>query len=160
LQERPAIVDGTVVAVRDRWGVAGKHAKWDGCGTVAGTITARLVMKLAVSLVDRPFHSLSSKRGRERSSPGHAGCSMDGSINTLFNNLATDIRNVSVAVGVAHERRTIANGRYDLVVGWDDEPTYAELKNAASIRIMQAGTTTPVVGADKTLKLAIRQGAS
>jgi hypothetical protein len=25
---------------------------------------------------------------------------MDGSINTLFNNLATDIRNVSVAVGV------------------------------------------------------------
>ena len=26
--------------------------------------------------------------------------SMDGNINTLFNNLATDIRNVSVAVGV------------------------------------------------------------
>jgi hypothetical protein len=25
---------------------------------------------------------------------------MDGNINTLFNNLATDIRNVSVAVGV------------------------------------------------------------
>ena len=61
---------------------------------------------------------------------------------------------------LAHERRAIANGKYDVVVGWDDEPTYADLKNAASIRIMQAGTTTPVVGADKTLKLAIRQGAS
>jgi len=61
---------------------------------------------------------------------------------------------------LAHERRTIANGKYDVVVGWDVEPTYADLKNAASIRIMQAGTTAPVTGADKTLKLAIRQGAS
>src|SRR5439155_24142566 len=54
----------------------------------------------------------------------------------------------------------IGNGKYDVVVGWDVEPTYADLKNAASIRIMQAGTSTPVTGADKTLKLAIRQGAS
>jgi methionine-rich copper-binding protein CopC len=61
---------------------------------------------------------------------------------------------------LAHERRTIANGKYDVVVGWDAEPTYADMKNAASIRIMQAGTTTPVTGAEKTLKLAIRQGAS
>jgi hypothetical protein len=61
---------------------------------------------------------------------------------------------------LAHERRTIANGKYDVVVGWDVEPTYADLKNAASIRIMQAGSTVPVTGADKTLKLAIRQGAN
>jgi hypothetical protein len=61
---------------------------------------------------------------------------------------------------LAHERRTIGNGKYDVVVGWDVEPTYADIKNAASIRIMQAGSTTPVTGADKTLKLAIRQGAS
>src|SRR5437899_9197792 len=46
-----------------------------------------------------PFHSL-SKRGREPSSPVHVGCSMNGNINTLFNNLATTIRNVSVAVGI------------------------------------------------------------
>jgi hypothetical protein len=76
------------------------HGNWHGGGTLAETITRRPVKRLAVSLVDRPFHSLSSKRGRERSSPGHVGCSMDGSINTLFNNVATDIRNVSVAVGV------------------------------------------------------------
>ena len=30
----------------------------------------------------------------------HFAMSMDGNINTLFNNLATDIRNVAVAVGV------------------------------------------------------------
>jgi hypothetical protein len=61
---------------------------------------------------------------------------------------------------LAHERRAIDNGKYEVVVGWDVEPTYADLKNAAGIRIMQAGTTTPVTGADKTLKLAVRQGAS
>jgi hypothetical protein len=60
----------------------------------------------------------------------------------------------------AHERRTIANGKYDVVVGWLDEPPYADMKNAASIRLMQAGTSTPVTGAEKTLKLTIRQGAS
>jgi hypothetical protein len=61
---------------------------------------------------------------------------------------------------LAHERRTIANGKYDVVVGWNVEPPYAGQMNQASIRIMNAGTTTPVTGADKSLKLAIRQGAS
>jgi hypothetical protein len=61
---------------------------------------------------------------------------------------------------LAHERRTIANGKYDVVVGWDVEPAYADMKNGASIRIMEAGTTNPVTGAEKSLKLAIRQGAS
>jgi hypothetical protein len=61
---------------------------------------------------------------------------------------------------LAHERRTIASGKYDVVVGWDVEPAYVGQMNQASIRIMNAGTTTPVTGADKTLKLAIRQGAS
>jgi hypothetical protein len=61
---------------------------------------------------------------------------------------------------LAHEHRTVANGKYDVTVGWDVEPTYVGMKNAASIRIMEAGTNTPVTGADKTLKLSIRQGAS
>ena len=61
---------------------------------------------------------------------------------------------------LAHEQRTIANGKYDVAVGWDVEPAYVDLKNGAGIRIMNAGTTTPVDGADKTLKLPIRQGAS
>jgi hypothetical protein len=67
---------------------------------------------------------------------------------------------VAPTSALAHERRTIANGKYDVVVGWDIEPVYVGIKNAAGIRIMNAGTTTPVKGADKTLKLAIRQGAS
>ena len=61
---------------------------------------------------------------------------------------------------LAHERRTVANGKYDVVVGWDAEPAYVDMKNGASIRIVDAGTTNPVVGADKTLKIQIRQGAS
>src|SRR5437660_4277257 len=60
----------------------------------------------------------------------------------------------------AHERRSVANGKYDVVVGWDVEPAYVDSKNSAGIRIMDAGTTNAVVGADKTLKLQIRQGAS
>jgi hypothetical protein len=64
------------------------------------------------------------------------------------------------ASALAHERRTIGNGKYDVVVGWDVEPAYADMKNGAGIRIMQAGTTTPVTGADKTLKVNIRQGAT
>src|SRR5207248_8865265 len=61
---------------------------------------------------------------------------------------------------LAHERRTIANGKYDVVVGWDVEPAYVDMKNGAGIRIMDAGTTNPVSGAETTLKLQIRQGAS
>src|SRR5437879_3598832 len=61
---------------------------------------------------------------------------------------------------LAHERRTIASGKYDVVVGWDVEPAYVDLKNGAGIRIMDAGTTNPVTGAASTLKLQIRQGAS
>jgi hypothetical protein len=63
---------------------------------------------------------------------------------------------------LAHERRTIGNGKYDVTVGWDAEPAYVGLKNGASIRIAQAGSNpaVPVEGADKTLKVQIRQGAT
>jgi hypothetical protein len=64
------------------------------------------------------------------------------------------------ATALAHERRTVANGKYDVVVGWDIEPAYVGIKNSAGIRIMDAGTTDPVTGAEKGLKLSIRQGAS
>jgi hypothetical protein len=66
------------------------------------------------------------------------------------------------ASALAHERRTIANGKYDVVVGWDVEPSYAGEKNGASIRISQAGSNpaVPVQGADMTLKVSIKQGAS
>lgn len=63
---------------------------------------------------------------------------------------------------LAHERRTIGNGKYDVVVGWDVEPAYQGIKNAAGIRISQAGSNpaVPVMGAEKTLKVQIRQGAT
>src|SRR5918911_2771895 len=62
----------------------------------------------------------------------------------------------------AHEHRTIANGKYDVTVGWDVEPAYQGQKNGASIRIAEAGSNPaiPVEGADKTLKVRIRQGAT
>ncbi|HLZ31589.1 MAG TPA: hypothetical protein VKV73_30075 [Chloroflexota bacterium] len=61
----------------------------------------------------------------------------------------------------AHERRTIGAGQYDVVVGWDTEPAYVNEKNAASIRISKSGTNPaePITGAEKTLKVEIRQGA-
>lgn len=61
---------------------------------------------------------------------------------------------------LAHERRTLGNGKYNAVVGWDVEPAYVGLKNAASIRITDAASNAPVTGADKSLKVQIRQGAS
>jgi hypothetical protein len=63
---------------------------------------------------------------------------------------------------LAHERRTIGNGKYDVVVGWDVEPAYQGLKNAASIRISQAGSNpaVPIQGVERTLRVQIRQGAS
>ena len=61
---------------------------------------------------------------------------------------------------LAHEHRTVGGGKYDVVVGWDIEPAYVGMKNAASIRIMDAGTSNAVSGGEKGLKLAIRQGAA
>jgi hypothetical protein len=65
------------------------------------------------------------------------------------------------ATTLAHERRTIAGGKYDVVVGWDVEPTYLNQKNGATIRISEAGSNpaVPVQGVEKTLKVQIRQGA-
>lgn len=64
-------------------------------------------------------------------------------------------------LALAHERRTIGGGKYEVVVGWDVEPAFQGEKNAASIRISKAGTNPaePVQGAEKTLKVQIRQGA-
>ncbi|MGI9145727.1 MAG: hypothetical protein ACR2IK_04125 [Chloroflexota bacterium] len=68
---------------------------------------------------------------------------------------------IAPALSVAHERRTIGAGKYDVVVGWDTEPAYVNQKNAASIRISKSNTNPaePVTGAEKTLKVEMRQGA-
>jgi hypothetical protein len=69
---------------------------------------------------------------------------------------------VAPSISLAHERRTLANGKYDVVVGWDVEPAYANQKNAAGIRISKAGSNPaePITGAEKTLSVDIRQGAT
>jgi hypothetical protein len=68
---------------------------------------------------------------------------------------------IAPSTSFAHERRSLAAGKYDVVVGWDTEPAYVSQKNAASIRISKSGTNPaePVTGAEKTLKVEIRQGA-
>jgi hypothetical protein len=66
------------------------------------------------------------------------------------------------SIALAHERRTVGSGKYDVVVGWDAEPPYVGQKNTAAIRISRAGTNPaePVIGAEKSLKIDIRQGAT
>jgi hypothetical protein len=62
---------------------------------------------------------------------------------------------------LAHERRTMGGGKYNVLVGWDVEPAFQSLKNAASIRITLADAgdpPPPVEGAEKTLRVQIRQG--
>jgi hypothetical protein len=65
------------------------------------------------------------------------------------------------SAALAHERRTIAGGKYDVVVGWDAEPAFVNQHNAAGIRISKAGTNPaePVLGAEKTLRVELRQGS-
>jgi hypothetical protein len=65
------------------------------------------------------------------------------------------------SISLAHERRSLGAGKYDVVVGWDVEPAYVGQRNAASIRISRAGTNPaqPVTGVEKTLRVDIRQGA-
>jgi hypothetical protein len=61
---------------------------------------------------------------------------------------------------LAHERRTIAGGKYDVVVGWDSEPAFVNQPNGVGIRVSKARTNPaePVTGAEQTLQLQIRQG--
>ena len=68
---------------------------------------------------------------------------------------------IAPSISFAHERRTVGGGKYDVVVGWDSEPAFVGEKNAASIRISKAGTdpAEPITGAERTLKVDIRQGA-
>jgi hypothetical protein len=65
------------------------------------------------------------------------------------------------SAALAHERRTIGGGKYDVVVGWDSEPPFVNQRNAAGIRISRAGTNPaqPVTGAEQTLQVQIRQGS-
>ncbi|HET7092381.1 MAG TPA: hypothetical protein VFI22_02860 [Thermomicrobiales bacterium] len=77
-------------------------------------------------------------------------------------------------VASAHEHRTIANGHYNVVVGFRDEPAFAGLKNGLDLTVMKLGGTPsagtpaadsddgpagePVAGLEKTLKAEVLYG--
>jgi len=48
----------------------------------------------------------------------------------------------------AHESRTVADGRYEMVVGFLDEPAFAGEPNGLSLRVSAYGAATPAAGAD------------
>src|SRR3981081_4119833 len=83
------------------------------------------------------------------------------SILVLIQLAAVGALRAAPSTALAHERRTIGGGKYDVVVGWDVEPAHQSQKNAASIRISQSGSNPPVpiTGAEKTLNVQIRQGS-
>jgi len=58
----------------------------------------------------------------------------------------------------AHEKRTIAGGKYDVKVGWKIEPAVVNQTNGATIEIMKAGTQDIVSGVEKTLQVKIALG--
>jgi hypothetical protein len=63
-----------------------------------------------------------------------------------------------VIIVAAHEQRTIGNGKYDVVVGWLNEPAGVGQANAATIEIKKAGTEDAVMGVEKTLQVKIAAG--
>jgi hypothetical protein len=65
---------------------------------------------------------------------------------------------ILVSVVSAHERRTIGGGKYDVEVGWLNEPTVVKQANGATIEIKKAGTEDAVTGVEKTLKVQIAAG--
>lgn len=57
---------------------------------------------------------------------------------------------------LAHERREV--GKYDLVVGWMEEPAFLGYKNGISLRVENRETKQPVEGLEKTLKVEAQFG--
>jgi hypothetical protein len=60
----------------------------------------------------------------------------------------------------AHERRKIAGDKVEVVVGWLVEPAYVEQPNGIDFRVMKAGTTDPIEGLEKTVKVEVTKGAT
>lgn len=65
---------------------------------------------------------------------------------------------IVVSVVSAHEQRTIANGKYDVEVGWLNEPTVVNQPNGATIEIHKAGAGDAITGVESTLKVDIAAG--
>ncbi len=61
-----------------------------------------------------------------------------------------------VSVASAHERRTV--GKYQLVVGFLNEPAYVNQVNSIDFRVTNAETTKPVEGLEKSVKAEVIVG--
>lgn len=64
---------------------------------------------------------------------------------------------VSVGVALAHEQRTV--GKYDLLVGWENEPPLIGQPNGIYLSVTNNQTKQPVDGLDKTLKAEVIFGS-
>ena len=71
--------------------------------------------------------------------------------------LAFALMLLATQLAFAHERRTV--GKYDFVVGWLNEPAYANQPNAISLTVTNTDTKKPVEGLDQTLKAEVIVGA-
>ncbi|MDE3090190.1 MAG: hypothetical protein KGJ80_12475 [Chloroflexota bacterium] len=71
--------------------------------------------------------------------------------------LAFALTLLATQLALAHERRTI--GKYEFVVGWGNEPAYANQPNAISLTVTDAETKRPVSNLDKTLQAEVIFGA-
>ena len=71
--------------------------------------------------------------------------------------LSAPVLVLSASPAAAHEHRHIAGGKYEFVVGWGSEPTYAGFLNTVSLAIKDAGGK-PVTDTADTLKVDVASG--
>jgi hypothetical protein len=64
--------------------------------------------------------------------------------------------NTNIALG--HERRAV--GPYTFVVGWINEPAYANVMNSLDLTVTETSGAKPVEGLDKTLRADLTFGGS
>jgi len=60
--------------------------------------------------------------------------------------------------GSAHEHRKVANDKYELTVGFLDEPAFVNEKNGLSLRVATVNGEKPVEGLVDTLKAEVIYG--
>jgi hypothetical protein len=70
--------------------------------------------------------------------------------------LALTLLVVTTGLALAHERRAV--GKYDLVVGFLNEPAYANQVNAIDFRVTNHETTKPMEGLEKTVNAEVIVG--
>ena len=78
---------------------------------------------------------------------------------TMFVNaslLALVVTLLSLDIAMAHERRTL--GKYQLVVGFLNEPAYLNQMNGIDLRVTNTETNKPVEGLEKTVKAEVIVG--